>query len=240
MTVGLYRAAMALVGQERRLDAIASNLANVGTNGFKRARTAGHEFTFPRRTSGVAGDRRVLRGLRTKTETDFGQGDVLPTKRPYDLALSGRGFFALDGPHGELYTRDGEFRLTDDGVLVSRDGHPVSWDLKIAGIDLEGLPIVVDPDGAVWQGEEPLGNLRVVDFDRPQSLVLTRDGLWYAPPGVREVTHTARVHQYSLEQSNSVGTEELIELIGVQRSFETAANLMQSLQRSYSRLTRSA
>ena len=218
MTVGIYRAAMALVGHERHLDAIASNLANVGTTGFKRARTAAHEFTFPRT------GRSDLRGVQTESRTDFGQGDVLPTQHPYDLALSGPGFFALDGPSGELYTRDGEFRLTDEGVLVNRDG----------------LPIVVNGDGSVRQGDLPLGNLRIVDFDRPQELVFTREGLWYAPPGVREQTATARVYQHALETSNSVGTEELIELIGVQRSFESAANVIQSLQRSYARLTRSA
>ena len=234
MTVGIYRAAMALVGHERHLDSIASNLANVGTTGFKRARTAAHEFTFQRP------GRQDLRGVQTESRTDFGQGDVLPTQHPYDLALSGPGFFALDGPSGELYTRDGEFRLTDEGVLVNRDGYPLSWDLKIAGIDPEGLPIVVNGDGSVRQGDLPLGNLRIVDFDRPQELVFTREGLWYAPPGVREQTATARVYQHALEQSNSVGTEELIELIGVQRSFESAANVIQSLQRSYARLTRSA
>ena len=233
MNVGLYRAAVALVGHERRMDAIASNLANVGTTGFKRMRVAGHEFRVP----GRGGD---LRGQTTKGEVDFGQGDLVRTSNPLDLALSGSGFFALDGAEGELYTRDGEFEFTEDGVLVNRSGLPAAWESRTAVIDPTGLPVVVNGDGSVRQGDQALGKLRVVDFEDHSALLPTQGGYWSAPAGLREVTHTASVHQFSLERSNSIGTEELIEMIGVQRSFESTTNLIKSIQRSYSRLTRSA
>lgn len=234
MTVGLYRAAVAMVSQERRLDVIASNLANVGTTGFKRSRTAGREFRLPENRDGP-------RGMQTQVEVDFTQGDLVKTNHRFDLGLTGSGFFALDGPDGELYTRDGEFELTEQGVLVNRADMPVSWEVREAAIDPAGdAPIVIGPDGSVRQGAVPIGKLRIVDFADHSRMQGANGGHWSAPRGLREVTHTARVHQFSLEQSNAVGTEEIIEMIGVQRSFEATANLIKSIQRSYSRLTRSA
>ena len=112
MNVGLYRAAVAMVGHERQLDAIATNLANVGTIGYKRIGTAAHEFRVMR-------GRGQTRGLVVRSQTDFSQGNLRRTERAYDLALWGDGFFTVESPHGEVYTRDGDFRVTSEGVLVT-------------------------------------------------------------------------------------------------------------------------
>jgi flagellar basal body rod protein FlgG len=229
MSVGLYRAAVAMVGDQRRLDAIASNLANLGTVGFKRTTTATHEFLL-----GDGGPR----GQALQSRVDFSQGNLNRTGRQYDLALFGKGFFAVEGPDGEVYTRDGSFHSTSDGVLVTEEGLPVAWNRRGSAIDPTGLPITVDGDGFVRQGTATLGQLRIVDFQDERSVVLGRGGYWVARPAAKEATALATVHQYALEESNATGVEEMVAMIGVQRSFESMANMVQSIQQSYSRLTR--
>ena len=233
MNSGLYRAASAMVGHQQRLDAISANLANVGTTGYKRNSTALHQFLVPRSEG-------PIRGQVLRTQTDFGQGNLVTSPHEYDLALSGEGFFTVDGPDGELYTRDGSFEIDPEGVLMSRMGMPVTWETKISAIDPTGMPVVVDSSGVVFQDDLEIGRLRLANFENTEGLRMVGGGYWTAPPDLRETTPTATVHQYSLEESNSSGTEEIIAMIGVQRAFESTANLVQSIERSYSRLTRSA
>jgi flagellar basal body rod protein FlgG len=123
-------------------------------------------------------------------------------------------------------------------VLVNEDGFPVAWDQLKGAIDPVGLPIVVDEEGFVRQGLQDIGRLRVVDFEDPHALVQDRLGFWTAPSGLRQVEHEARVHQYALEESNANGVEEMVDMIGVQRSFEVVARMFEAIDRTYERLTR--
>lgn len=231
MSVGLYRAAVAMIGHERRLDSIASNLANLETVGFKRATTAAHEFLIDRQSGPV-------RGQSLETRVDFSQGNLRRTGRELDLALFGEGFFAVEGPGGELYTRGGAFQTDTNGVLVTEEGYPVAWKNKSGAIDTTGLPIVVDGEGNVRQGLADLGQLKIVSFEDNAALRQRTGGFWIAPRGLDETTNTATVHQFSLEESNASGVEEIVAMIGVQRAFESTAGLISSIQQSYSRLTR--
>jgi flagellar basal-body rod protein FlgF len=231
VNVGLYRSAVAMAAQQRRLDSISANLANVGTIGFKRGVTASHEVEVER-------PRGKVRGVTTLAEVDFAQGNLQRTGRELDLALFGDGFFAVEGPEGEVYTRDGSFHMTEGGVLVSEEGSPLAWAEFQGSIDPVGLPLVIDETGSVRQGNQNIGRLRVVDF--PDKGVLTKDamGFWTAPPSVLPQPSDARVHQYSLEESNANGVEEMVDMIGVQRSFEVVARAFKAIDETYQRLTR--
>ncbi len=231
MNVGLYRGASSLVAKERELEAISNNLANLGTNGYKRVGSATREFAI----QGSAGKRH---GLATRHSVDFSQGDLTRTGRPYDLALSGSGFFAVEAPRGEVYTRDGAFQTTEEGVLITSDGHPVAWERLQGPIDPTGLPVVIDGEGSVSQGGQEIGQLRIVDFVDPGRLRQINGGYWAAPRRLGEKAHEASVHQGALERSNAGGVNEMVELISVQRSFENVARVITSIEESYSRLTR--
>lgn len=232
MNVGLYRSAVAMAAQQRRLDSVSSNLANVGTVGFKRGVTASHEVEVER-------PRGKVRGVTTLSEVDFAQGNLQRTGREQDLALFGDGFFAVDGPDGEVYTRDGSFHMSEGGALITEEGLPLAWAEFQGAIDPVGLPIVVDEAGNVRQGNQNIGRLRVVDF--PDKGVLVRDqlGFWTAPRGVLPQPSDARVQQYSLEDSNANGVEEMVDMIGIQRSFEVVARAFEAINQTYERLTRS-
>ena len=220
-----------MAAQQRRLDSISANLANVGTVGFKRGVTASHEVEVER-------PRGKVRGVTTLAEVDFAQGNLHRTGREQDLALYGDGFFAVEGPDGEVYTRDGSFHLTEGGVLVTEDGFPLAWEELNGAIDPVGLPLVIDEAGSVRQGVQNIGRLRVVDF--ADKSVLSKDvhGCWSAPRDVLPIVSDARVHQYSLEDSNANGVEEMVDMIGVQRSFEVVARAFEAINQTYERLTR--
>ncbi len=222
---------MALVGLERELDGLSTNLANLGTVGYKRGRSAFHEFSVPRQSGDV-------RGVVIRTNVDFSQGDLERTGRDLDLALLGEGFFAVEGPAGEVYTRVGDFHLTPQGVLVAEDGRPVNWQRRPVAIDPEGERLTIESDGTVRQGSTELGRLRIVDFADRQRLTRDAAGYWVAPPEARQAVPTAAVHQYALEGSNGNGIEEMVAMIGVQRAFESVARVVSSIEESYRRLTR--
>src|SRR5262249_40038507 len=148
---------------------------------------------------------------------------------------------------GEVYTREGDFRLTDGGALVNEDGLPVAWEHLRGAIDPVGEPMVVDEEGNVRQGVHDIGRLKIVDFADKNQLHKDRLGFWSAParldlgsarPGGKGAPADARVHQYALEESNSSGVEEMVDMISVQRSFEVVAKTFQSIDQSYERLTR--
>lgn len=231
VNVGLYRSAVAMSAQQRRLDSIAANLANIGTVGFKRGVTAAHEVEVER-------PRGKVRGVTTLAEVDFAQGNLLRTGREHDLALFGDGFFAIDSPEGEVYSRDGSFHLTEAGVLVSEEGSPIAWDNLQGSIDPVGLPLKIDEEGNVRQGVQDVGRLRIVAFEDNHALTKDARGYWVAPPGTRPGQSEARVNQFALEDSNANGVEEMVAMIGVQRSFEVVARVFEAIDKTYERLTR--
>jgi flagellar basal-body rod protein FlgF len=231
MTTGIYRAASAMDATARRLDAVANNLANVNTPAFKRRTTTFHSTAVPRRES----NERVIRG---RIAADLSQGSIFATGRDLDLALEGRGFFAVDKPGGEAYTRDGSFRLDQDGVLITADGHPVAWDALRGRLDPVGEPITFDSEGNVRQGVQEIGRLRLVGFANEGALRLDPEGYWQRPAGLEEEAHTAHVHQGHLEGSNVNAVEELVALVQIQRTYQSAASALSAIERSYRRLNR--
>ena len=220
-----------MAGYEGRLNVLASNLANISTNGFKRELVTAQESQIQRRLGPVS-------GVTNESLVDFTQGNLIRTGRDLDLALDGSGFFAVEGEGGQLYTRDGSFHLTGEGVLVADDGRAVAWERQSGFIDATGLPVMVRADGEVRQGDQTIGTLRIVDFEDPHQLSRTADGYWLAPPDLDEAIPTANVHQGALEASNANPIEELIEMIALQRSFESVNSTFSGLTETFQRLTR--
>jgi len=228
---GLYKSGVSMSVQMRRLETISRNIANIGTVGYKRGSTAVTEFRVPGRFG-------ETRGLKSRSVVDFSQGELQRTGRPLDLALYGEGFFALEGPEGELYTRNGALHVTAEGELVTEDGYPIAWDVRGERVDPTGFPVEIDAEGNIRQGSAEIGRLRIVNFDDPSVLRRGGPGLWQAPPRIEEAAHTAVVHQGALEGSNATAIHEMVEMIETQRAFESSARLMSSIEQSYRRLTR--
>jgi flagellar basal-body rod protein FlgG len=215
---------------EKRLETIAANLANVDSNGFKRSSSTSREFER------VLGGR-VERELKTSVQHNFAQGALRQTGETYDLALSGDGFFAVEGSQGELLTRDGRFFVDGEGVLQTFEGLPVVWDGPRGTIDPAGEAITVDSEGVVRQAASQVGKLRIVDFEDKSSLRVESRGFFVAPSSALERPLEGQVRQGYLEQSNVSAVDEMVAMIAVQRQFEAGARVMSSIDQTYRRLT---
>lgn len=216
---------------ERRLETVTANMANLQTPAFKRQSTATHAMLFGEGVNAAS-------GTKTVGYTDFSQGSLERTSNPYDLALLGEGYFAVEGEQGEIYTRNGSFRLNDQGVLLTQEGHQVAWDGARGRIDPAGVSVAIDDAGKVTQGAQLIGRLRVVSFVDQNRLQQLSHGYYEAPADMQADPSEAQVHQGALERSNVNGIDELVAMIALQREHESASRLVESLNASYKRLTR--
>lgn len=214
-------AASGLHARMEALDLVANNLANATTSGFKLDREFYSLFAAGEDT-GMSGDSGTKLPLIQKQWTDFTQGALQPTGNPLDLALSGKGFFVVNGPGGPLYTRAGSFRLSISGTLTTADGYAVrTTDGKILQTTSQA-PLEVASDGSVTQDGEDLGQLNLVDFqDRS---VLRKVGNSYfsvSDPKVQPMKAAdVTVDQAKIENSNVAPAESAVRLVGLMRQFE--------------------
>ncbi len=226
---GLYEAVQAMSAAERRLDAVTGNLANLGVDGYKRRSPATQSFETMLRG-------KLVRQIETRSIVDHGQGPLEQTGNAYDLALSGAGFFTVETPTGEAYTRNGKFHLNGEGVLQTLDGLAVAWEGPRGTIDpLKEAP-TIDPEGLVLQGDTQVGRLKFVDFVRRDRMTQDASGYYHADPGQRETTHEAVMRQGFLERSNVSAIDEMVSMISVQRSFESSTRMMNMIDQTYRRL----
>jgi flagellar basal body rod protein FlgG len=196
------------------LDMLANNIANSATAGYKVDR----EFYSIYQDEEAAGG--PLSPVIDKPWTDFSQGNIQPTGRPLDVALDGKGFLAVNGPSGPLYTRNGGLRVSASGDVTSADGYPVRL---MGGTTLKSIsnaPMEITANGSVRQGGTDLGKLEIVDF-AAGSLTKHGTSLFRAIEGATPVAATSvEVQQGKLEGSNVAGAESAVRLVSLLRQFE--------------------
>lgn len=213
----------------RQLDIVANNIANADTAGFKveslleKVNPAEPAYTLqgPRPVKFV-GEDGVVR--------DFGQGSLRRTDAPLDLAIEGKGFFQVQSPNGPRYTRDGNFRLDDNGVLVTQGGFPV--------MDDGGGSITLDPalgkvsisqDGTVTQGATRVAKLAAVNFQTLSTLEKTGDNLYRNTSNQQPTpVEGSKIRQGMLEGSNVNSILEISKMIEISRAYEQMAKIMDS------------
>jgi flagellar basal body rod protein FlgG len=230
MDTGLYAGVAAMHSNEKRLDTIAANLANLSAHGYKRQGSVTRSFSVG------TGDRRHEE-IATQQSTDFTQGELERTGNDLDVALEGNGFFAIDTGTGRAYTRDGSFHLDQQGTLLTSDGQPVAWDGSSGRIHPTGEAIAIDASGTVRQGGASIGRLRIVDFDDASRLQEDAHGNWRAQRGMQEKPANASVRQGAVERANVNSMDELIGMVVAQRRFENSATVLRSIDQTYKRLT---
>jgi flagellar basal-body rod protein FlgF len=210
-------AASGLQARMDTLDILANNLANAATSGFKADREFYSTYLAPElsnQTEATVGEAPVVQ----RQWTDFGQGTLAETGNSTDLALSGNGFFAVNGPGGVLYTRSGNFRFSPQGTLVTAEGYPVRL---TGGQTLQSQstdPIRVQPDGQVTQNGVALGQLELADFQ--DSSQLTKQAGAYFQSSAAPGASTAQVFQGKIESSNFSPSEAAARMVTVLRNFD--------------------
>ncbi len=209
-------AASGLRSRMESLDMLANNMANGATDGFKADREFYSLYLSEQAQASTPGAMPVVE----RQWTDLSQGTLRETGNPLDLALSGSGFFSVNGPSGALYTRNGSFRLSPGGEVVTAEGYP----LRLT----DGKPLTVQSArnlevtaaGAVRQGGQTLGQLDLVDL--PNGALSKRGNNYFmATVGSQKpAAASAAVQQGQLEGSNSNVAENAIRLVSVMRQFE--------------------
>ncbi|MEW6397751.1 MAG: flagellar hook-basal body protein [Bacillota bacterium] len=223
MLRGIYAAASGMAAGLDQLDAIADNAANAQTPGFKGrvpVVTGFRSLILSRVRDGPVAEVGPLStgaGVEALV-TDFGTGPLRPVEDPLAVAISGPGFFVVQAPGGEAYTRNGMFRLDSQGRLVTGTGHLVLG---------EQGPIEAGPDasilatGEVVSGGRVVDRLRVVDFARRDALQRIGDGLFAAGPqaGLPRAVEAALTPGF-VESANVNPVTEMVRLIAVLRAYE--------------------
>jgi flagellar basal-body rod protein FlgF len=212
-------AASGLRARIESLDMLANNLANAETGGYKNDREFYSLYLAP---EAAGSESPTTMPLIERSWTDFSQGPVRPTGNPLDFALAGKGFFAVNGPKGPLYTRQGSFHLSPAGGLVTSEGYAV----RLAG----GAPLQADAnnplevagDGTVRQQGQVLGRLDVVSFPQDAQLAKRGNSYFYThdPNAAPGAASDVSVHQGKLEASNVGAAESAVRLVSVMRQFE--------------------
>jgi flagellar basal body rod protein FlgG len=222
-TDGIASAASAMRYWELRQEVTANNLANASTDGFKAERVFA----------------RLLAGELPAPEaaTDTRHGTLRPTGNTYDLSLGGDGFFVVQTPEGERWTRGGAWRLDAEGYLADNDGNRVlgSKDAIRISYDSQGRPldvadVTIDAKGTVRVNQVAFDTLRVERGVPGASLQHEGSGR-YLPDAARQaVTAGARdVRQGFVEESNVNHVASLVEMISINRNYAFAQKVLTTL-----------
>lgn len=212
---------------QRQMDVVANNMANINTSGFKGEQLLFEEYIMP-----VARDKdfpnldQPLSYVQDwATIHDMAGGAMVQTGSELDVGLNGDGFFAIQTPAGERYSKAGAFQLSANGTLVDASGNPVLGEGGPIQFGPEENGILIAADGSVSSSAGPKGRLRLVEFDNPQALTRDGDNLWGG--GTPVAATNTRAMQGFIEKSNVSGVSEMAEMIKVTRAYESAANLAQ-------------
>lgn len=249
----LNTGATGMIGQSRNLDVIANNLANVGTDGYKKQRANFEDLLYKTLKipgAGVQGAPEtpsvgIQLGVGTRvssTQLNFTPGTLKPTNRPLDIAINGPGFLRVDDGQGNFfYTRAGNLTLNDQGTIImatAARGYVIQPPVQIPP---DALTISVTADGqiAVTQPNvnqpQVIGQLEATRFQNPEGLLLVGENLYQetgasgaAEPGIFAQNGFGQLQQAFLEASNVEPVEELITLITSQRAYELNSQVIQT------------
>ena len=241
MIRGLYTGASGMNAQQNRLDAISNNLANVDTAAYKRDVSVSKSFPelLIRRTNadgvyktpfGCSDAAPVIGklGLGVETNenyTDFEQGSFRATSSNTDMALSGKGFFVVQTPDGERYTRNGNFLIGKEGILETKEGYPVLGENGV--IRVADDMYKVSDDGMIYDSEdnEIIDRFKIVRFDNERYLKKIGSSLYIdndisGPAHIAEGEERPLMMQGYMETSNVNVVNEMVQMIEVNRAYE--------------------
>lgn len=236
MNIGLYQSASALSALERWQDSVSENITSAQTTGFRKRTVnfstvnagelnaekrgkAGHEtgmaMNFPKVNYGI----------------NFLTGETQPTRREFDVAIQGDGFFEAQRPDGsKVYTRSGEFHIRADRTLVTKNNAVVMSDggspiTLVAG----GGPLTVNGDGTMFQGSNSLGKLSVKRFADTSALVPVGGGMFLNTGDAPKTVDEPELMQGYIEGSNVTPLREMVDLVLISRAYEANQKIIKTV-----------
>ena len=205
----------------------ATNLANITTTGYKASRAFLKSFIDAEMAAEANNDRCHRLSEIEEVHTDFSQGMMQQTDNVLDMAIQGGGFFCIDAPQGELYTRNGNFKLDRNYRLVTSD------DLPILGqnnrpIKMYDGDIFVLEDGEITINGERVAKLKIIDFENPADLKKGGNNLFVPmDENVRgSPSKDYKIKHGFLERSNVVPVQEMMSMILYFRNYEADSRIL--------------
>ena len=245
------------ISQQKLLDTVSNNVANINTAGFKKddlvfkeyltAVDKGHdEIDLPNK-EWAPEDFYKSYGAENSfvkvdgTYTNFSQGELRPTGNPLDFAIKGKGMFEVLAPNGVRFTRDGALSVNHDGILVNKDGFPILSKLESQNAQSVGNPndrfihltagkIVVNDGGDIFTNDVKTSTLSIIEFEDQNALVKEGQGIFinkYADNIKKNELHST-IHQGFIESSNVNALEEMTNMIKAHRNFESIQKVIKA------------
>lgn len=232
MFKGFYNLSSSMLTQNKNINVIGNNLANVSTSGYKSDRMVTGTFkdAVMSRTGnnikGAAGEALGNSSMITvpyETVTNFSNGGWEQTGSPLDFAINGAGFFEIDNKGEKVYTRNGSFSLDEDGYLVLQG---------IGKVNGSNGPIVitadnfgVEPDGRIYDSSGKLiSKIKVVSFDNMEDMTKVAEGV-FSSGANGKTTNSAVMWKY-VETSNVDPVQEMTDMLVSQRTLQSAAQIL--------------
>lgn len=249
MLKALNTAATGMQAQQTNMDVISNNMANSSTVGFKKARAEFEDLLYqtakePGSATGLnaVSPTGVQTGLGVRTgaiQKDFKMGSARITENPLDMAVEGKGFFRIKDSEGNIvYTRNGEFKRSNEGQIVDKNGN-----LLMPGIEIpkDAVDINISSKGEVaivrdqLSAPEIVGQVEVATFINPAGLkslgknhFATTAASGEPQVGTPGTEHYGTISQGQLEASNVNIVEEMVNMITAQRTYETNSKVIQA------------
>jgi flagellar basal-body rod protein FlgG len=219
---GLYTAAAGMAAQERRLDAVSNDIANVNTSGYKRVRVGFRDLVYQQ--DGPTGVRTGAGAALTELGRGTEQGAFQKTDSPLDLAISGQGYFQVRRQDGQVaLTRNGSFTVDGQRRIVNANGELLVPPITVPrGVSLDRVSIA--PDGRVTANSRPIGRVQLVTVPAPNGLAPAGNNDYLvtaASGGIRRATGT--LTSGVLESSNVDLADAMVDMMDAQRSYSMAS-----------------
>lgn len=252
-------ASTGMQAQQRNVEVISNNLANMNTTAFQRRRTEFHDLIYQdiRRVGSTSSDAGnivptgVQLGLGVKLAAVYRiheQGNLTATDNSLDMAIQGKGFFQVQLPTGETaYTRDGTFQLNQNGQIVTHDGLELNPGLTVPQ---NAIDVTINNSGQVLvrvEGQvalQTVGQIQLATFQNEPGLESIGDNLLLETPasgnpvtGNPDSVGFGSILQGFLETSNVNAVEEISHLISAQRAYEMNSKVIQTSDEMMGTLT---
>ncbi len=234
MVRGLYSAYCGMMSEQKRLDIISNNIANAATVGYKSEGVTNQSFDsvytlkIKDATNGFVDERIGSMSLGSKigeVYTNYTQGSLRQTGYTFDLAMEGKGFFAVSVMDGEgkesiKYTRDGSFKMGNGGILLDTDGNHVVGESGNIQIPIDATEITIDSIGGIYADGNYVDSVKITDFSDYDYIKKFGNNLYETVDGAEEIPVTGTVRQKYLEQSNVNSVKEMVNMITITRAYE--------------------
>lgn len=249
MMRSLWSASTGMKGQELNIAVVSNNLSNVTTTGFKKSRVDFQDLMYQTLTepgAPISSDNTYPVGIQlghgvrpVATQRMFSQGEFQQTEQPLDVVIEGKGFFQIQLPNGDTaYTRDGAWKLSENGTVVTSDGYTV---LPGFTIPREAIGLNITSSGIIaakMPGQidlEVLGQIETANFINPPGLKAIGRNLFIpsgssgeAVVGIPGTEELGEIAQGFVEMANVKVVEEMVNMIVAQRAYEANSKTIQT------------